>query len=100
MILSTSSCVVCSAATTIDRGRGLGERATVIGGGVVGGDDVGEGPFLAVPGHIPVEAAETCVRVRIGTSVFLFACVCSFLSERAAFYQPSTDTAQKFLKEK
>ena len=37
------------------RGRGLGERATIVGGG----GDLGEGPLLAVPGHLPVEAAET-----------------------------------------
>ena len=49
---------------------GLEERATVVGGIVLSGDnDLSEGPFLTVPGHLPVEAAKTvlgCPRCRHG----------------------------------
>ena len=41
------------------RGRGLGERVAVVGGVIVGGrGNLDEGPFLALPGHLPVEATE------------------------------------------
>ena len=49
MSLYTSSYTVRSAAAaTKDMGWGKG-----------GGGDHGEGPFIAVPGHLPIDAAET-----------------------------------------